>query len=187
MSAVATIRPTVMRRRTSTRPPIRSSRAMTRPKVGAGATSTRRKSTFPTRLSRSARSHAISEGEGDEQSQAVRADHDWRPRSRKPDYHRVDVPIFGDRWPHDRLAPDPPGPPRSVSRRTANYRGDGGPSRGADPDGDVSLYEEATEAAMARTANCSTSFCLPSPTGEAICMAAASKTGCAFRSRYSKS
>ena len=60
----------------------------------------------------------------------VRAVPHRRARARQPHRHRADVPVLGRRRHAERLAPDPPRPPRAVGRGAADPRGDRGVGRG---------------------------------------------------------
>lgn len=80
----------------------------------------------------------------------VRAPAPGRPGTREPHPHCADVPVLGAGRRGDRLAPDASRPARAVGRRAPHPGGDGGLARGADLPGDLGLYDDATERALAR-------------------------------------
>jgi len=85
-----------------------------------------------------------------ERTGTVRAGRSVRALAAQLDRGGADVPIFGGRWQHDRLTPDPSQPSGAVQRGAAVNRGYRGRTGRRITYGVVGYYDDAPEATMAR-------------------------------------
>jgi DNA-binding transcriptional ArsR family regulator len=90
-------------------------------------------------------------GDDDAWTEIVRTVRIGRHDPGQPHRDRADVPVFGGRWLHDRLASDPSRPSRAVGRGLLTIEATAVLPEGRISYADVGLYDDETEAAMART------------------------------------